>query len=81
MDRWKKFEIISYQFMENYDLNIKYHSFDGEINKNKKINLREIINLFIAEGLYKYQVIFIILHFIYDNYTKLFNLLMDLFSF
>ena len=40
--------------MENYDLNIDYHSFDGEVKKTKKINLREIINLFIAEGLYKY---------------------------
>ena len=40
--------------MENYDFYIKYYSIDGPIKEAKKINLREIINLFIAEGLYKY---------------------------
>lgn len=40
--------------MENYDFYIQYYSFNGIIKKAKKINLREIINLFIAEGLYKF---------------------------
>lgn len=44
--------------MENFDFYIKYYTFNGPTKQAKKINLREIINLFIAEGLYKYQVKF-----------------------
>lgn len=54
IDVLKQFEPIPYAFTSNYNIIIRYLSLNKIVLALEKINLRQLINLFIADGFYKY---------------------------
>jgi len=51
----KQFDPIPYAFTSNYNIIIRYLSLNKVVLAMEKINLRQLVNLFIADGFYKYQ--------------------------
>ena len=49
------FDNISYANTSNYNIEIKYYSYNKFTEVKEFVNLRELLNLFIADGFYKYQ--------------------------
>lgn len=48
------FDNISYANTSNYNIEIKYYSYNKFTEVKEFVNLRELLNLFIADGFYKY---------------------------
>ena len=49
------FEPISYSSCSNFSVQLRYYSFNWLRGASISVNLREILNLYIADGYYKYQ--------------------------
>ncbi|CAK84509.1 unnamed protein product (macronuclear) [Paramecium tetraurelia] len=49
------FDAISYANTSNFNIELKYFSYNKFTEVKEQINLRELLNLYIADGFYKYQ--------------------------
>ena len=48
------FDAISYANTSNFNIELKYFSYNKFTEVKEQINLRELLNLYIADGFYKY---------------------------
>ncbi|CAD8188223.1 unnamed protein product [Paramecium pentaurelia] len=49
------FDAINYANTSNFNIELKYFSYNKFTEVKEQINLRELLNLYIADGFYKYQ--------------------------